>query len=41
MKFECDPKKASANITKTMYHFLAASVFGDPLALTFEDRIIP
>ncbi|HQH72690.1 MAG TPA: BrnT family toxin [bacterium] len=38
MKFEWDPKKASANITKHHVPFFeAASVFGDPLALTFED----
>ena len=38
MKFEWDPKKASANITKHHVSFFeAASVFGDPWALTLED----
>ena len=38
MEFEWDPKKAVANVRKhnvTLQE--AATVFGDPLAITFED----
>jgi hypothetical protein len=38
MEFEWDPKKATANIQKHDITFQeAATVFGDPLAITFED----
>ena len=38
MEFEWDPKKAGANVRKHDVIFQeAASVFGDPLAITFED----
>jgi uncharacterized DUF497 family protein len=38
MEFEWDPKKAVANARKHTITFKeAASVFGDPLAITFED----
>lgn len=38
MKFEWDPKKAFANVQKHNVTFQeAATVFGDPLAITFED----
>ena len=38
MEFEWDPKKAIANIQKHDVTFQeGASVFGDPLAITFED----
>jgi uncharacterized DUF497 family protein len=38
MKFEWDPHKASANARKHGVSFQeATSVFGDPLAITFED----
>ncbi|MEK7360294.1 MAG: BrnT family toxin [Planctomycetota bacterium] len=38
MKFEWDPKKATINTSKHDVTFQeAATVFGDPLALTFED----
>jgi uncharacterized protein len=38
MEFEWDPKKATANIQKHNVTFQeAATVFGDPLAITFED----
>jgi uncharacterized DUF497 family protein len=38
MEFEWDPKKAAANVRKHNVTFEeAASVFGDPLAITFED----
>jgi uncharacterized protein len=38
MEFEWDPKKAAANIRKHDVTFQeAATVFGDPLAVTFED----
>ncbi|OIP88606.1 MAG: hypothetical protein CO013_05050 [Syntrophobacterales bacterium CG_4_8_14_3_um_filter_58_8] len=38
MEFEWDPQKATANIHKHDVTFQeAASVFGDPLAITFED----
>lgn len=38
MEFEWDPKKAAANLQKHGVTFQeAATVFGDPLAITFED----
>jgi uncharacterized protein len=38
MKFEWDPRKADTNIRKHEVRFQeAATVFGDPLAITFED----
>jgi len=38
LKFECDNAKAQANLAKHGVSFEeAASVFGDPLALTFSD----
>jgi len=38
MEFEWDPKKATANVQKHAVTFQeAATVFGDPLAITFED----
>lgn len=38
MEFEWDPKKAAANIRKHNVTFQeAATIFGDPLAITFED----
>ena len=38
MEFEWDPKKAAANIKKHNVTFQeAATVFGDPLAVTFYD----
>ena len=38
MKFEWDNKKAEANLKKHQIAFEeAASVFGDPLAITFRD----
>ena len=38
MNFEWDPKKATANIKKHGVTFQeAASIFGDPLAITFDD----
>jgi uncharacterized DUF497 family protein len=38
MEFEWDPKKASANEQKHNVSFQeAATVFGDPLAITFAD----
>lgn len=38
MRFEWDPKKAAANAKKRDVTFQeAASVFGDPLAITFQD----
>lgn len=38
MEFEWDPKKAAENIRKHGVTFQeAATVFGDPLAITFED----
>ncbi len=38
MRFEWDPKKAAANLKKHGVTFQeAATVFGDPLALTFQD----
>ncbi len=38
MRFEWDPEKAAANLKKHGVTFQeAASVFGDPLAITFQD----
>ncbi len=38
MKFEWDPTKATANIKKHGGTFQeAATIFGDPLAITFDD----
>ena len=38
MRFEWDPKKAAANFKKHGVTFQeAATVFGDPLAITFQD----
>jgi uncharacterized protein len=38
MRFEWDPKKAAANLKKHGVSFHeAATVFGDPLAVTFDD----
>lgn len=38
MRFEWDPKKAAANVRKHGITFPeAATVFGDPLAITFDD----
>ena len=38
MKFEWDPKKATANVKKHGITFQeAATIFGDPLAITFND----
>jgi hypothetical protein len=38
MEFEWEPKKAAVNIRKHNVTFQeAATVFGDPLAVTFED----
>ena len=38
MKFEWDNRKAAKNLKKHRVSFReAASVFGDPLAITFED----
>ena len=38
MKFEWDPKKATANFKKHGVTFQeAATIFGDPLAITFDD----
>jgi len=38
MRFEWDPKKAPANLKKHGVTFQeAATVFGDPLAITFQD----
>jgi len=38
MRFEWDPKKAAVNIKKHGVSFQeAATVFGDPLAITFQD----
>ena len=40
MKFEWDPAKARANLAKHGVAFEeAASVFGDPLAITFDDPV--
>jgi hypothetical protein len=38
MRFEWDPRKAAANLKKHGVTFQeAATVFGDPLAITFQD----
>jgi hypothetical protein len=38
MRFEWDPKKAASNLKKHGLTFQeAATVFGDPLAITFQD----
>jgi len=38
MEFAWDPRKAAANVRKHNVAFQeAATVFGDPLAITFED----
>jgi uncharacterized DUF497 family protein len=38
MRFEWDPRKAAANLKKHGITFQeAATVFGDPLAITFQD----
>jgi len=38
MKFEWDPKKATVNVKKHGVTFQeAATIFGDPLAITFND----
>ncbi len=38
MRFEWDPKKAASNLKKHGVTFQeAATVFGDPLAITFQD----
>jgi uncharacterized protein len=38
MRFEWDPKKATTNLKKHGVTFQeAATVFGDPLAITFHD----
>ncbi len=38
MRFEWDPRKAAANLKKHGISFQeAATVFGDPLAITFQD----
>lgn len=38
MKFEWDPKKATVNIRKHGVSFQeAATIFSDPLAITFDD----
>lgn len=38
MKFEWDPQKATVNIKKHGVSFHeAATIFGDPLAITFDD----
>jgi uncharacterized DUF497 family protein len=38
VRFEWDPKKAAANLKKHGVTFQeAATVFGDPLAITFQD----
>ena len=38
MRFEWDPKKAERNLKKHGVTFQeAATVFGDPLAMTFQD----
>ena len=38
MRFEWDPKKAAANLKKHGVTFQeAATAFGDPLAITFDD----
>ena len=37
MRFEWDSKKAAANLKKHGVSFQEAAVFGDPLAVTFQD----
>ncbi|MGA1795274.1 MAG: BrnT family toxin [bacterium] len=37
MRFEWDPKKATANLKKHGISFQESTVFGDPLAITFQD----
>jgi len=38
MKFEWDPEKATVNVKKHGVMFQeAATIFGDPLAITFDD----
>ena len=38
MRFEWDPKKAATNLKKHGVSFQeAATIFGDPLAITFQD----
>jgi len=38
MRFEWDPRKAAANLKKHGVTFQeAATIFGDPLAITFQD----
>ena len=38
MRFEWDPRQAAANVRKHRVTFHeAATVFGDPLAITFDD----
>jgi len=38
MQFEWDPRKAAANLKKHGVTFQeAATIFGDPLAITFQD----
>ncbi len=38
MNFEWDPKKATSNVKKHGVTFQeAATIFGDPLAITFDD----
>ncbi len=38
MNFECDSKKAAGNLKKHQVSFQeAVTVFGDPLAATFDD----
>jgi len=38
MKFEWDPEKATVNVKKHRVPFQeAATIFGDPLAITFND----
>jgi uncharacterized DUF497 family protein len=40
VKFEWDPKKAARNLKKHQVSFdEAATVFGDPLALIFDDEL--
>ena len=42
MEFEWDPKKAEKNFKKHGVTFQeVATVFGDPLAITFQDQTIP
>jgi uncharacterized protein len=42
MEFEWDPEKASRNLAKHSVAFpKAATIFGDPLAITFSNPITP